>query len=318
MQVFSLALRQMLILVLLAAIGFYLRRRNILSEQGVTGLSSVVMNVGLPAMILSAFDIEYIQGTGRSILLFAGLMILSLALSAVLARIIARMAHCAQNRKNVWLFAMLNSNCGFIGFPIIYALYSGTALVYASMMVMIMNLCTAVFTSIMRKQRETMQEGAENAPKTSIKKLLLQPLTITPLIGLLFYLTPLSYPAFVREVIDPLKGLCSPLALFVAGAGLVNANWKEIIRDRMIALYCLMRLLVIPAILTVFLLPLPIDDNIKIILIVGLAMPAPGITPIIAQENKGDVPFASEIVFVSTILSVLTIPIVTALLSILL
>lgn len=318
MIVFKLALHQMLILAFLAAIGCILRKKELLTEQGISGLSAIVMNVGLPAMILSAFDMEYVAGTGSGILITALLSVIVIALSGGIGRIFAKWIHCPQNRRGSWLHALMISNCGLIGFVIIYALYSGTALVYASIMVLVVNICTGLYIPLIQKKSMLSKSEMPAEEKNGLMKILLRPITLAPVVGLIFYLTPLRYPAFARDILGILNGLCSPLALFVAGAGLANARIKEIIRDRMISLYSFLRLLAIPAILLMLLRPIPLENNIKIILIVGSAMPAPGLTPIIAAEYKADVSFASEIVFISTMLSVITIPFVTAAVDVLL
>jgi predicted permease len=194
-----------------------------------------------------------------------------------------------------------------MGFPVIETLYGSEALFFAV-------ICNLVFNVLVFSVGIVMMTGGEKDRGRFQPRMLLNAGIGASLLGLAFFLLSVRIPSPLFEALDLLGGITTPLAMVVVGALLATFPLRRMVEDRRIGIAAAVRLLVIPVAAWLALRPIAGDTLAFTVLITLAAMPTAANTVIFAEEYDADALLASRIVFVTTMCSVVTIPLLTGLL----
>ena len=138
--------------------------------------------------------------------------------------------------------------------------------------------------------------------------------TVSSIIALVIYFGNITLPDPCVDFFSVLGDACVPLSMIVIGASLAGVSWKEIIRNRSINKVVFLRLIILPIILAMITLFLPISQFNRELLVISGALPAGSMVVVLAKEYKANDVLASAGVFSTTLLSVITIPLMLSLL----
>ncbi len=288
-----LLLTQVIMMLLLSAVGYILFRTGKISREGSKAIGNILIFVSLPCVIINGFLKE------RTPEMLLGLLVSAVAAAAVLAvsMLISRLVF---KKDGVAAFAGAFSNPGFFGVPLIIASLSSGAVFYIAAFIAFLNLLQWTWgVSLI----------AGEAGKITLKKVITAPFIIAILIGLFFFLTQIPLPSLVKSAITTLAGVNTPLAMFTVGIYLAQADAAHMFFKPKLYLISAVRLLVIP-LATVFLLllvPASMAD-LRLAVLIASACPVGSNIAVYAQLYDADYPYAVETVVVSTLLSVVTIP----------
>lgn len=293
-----------IILFILIAIGYVSVSVGILDDTTTFRLSRFLLNVTLPALIVASMQIpvtgELISGAEE--LLLASVFYYAIAF--LIAWIAPALLRSLPSERGVFRFSIIFANVGFMGFPIVESLLGSEALFYVAIFnlpfnVLIFTLGVVLITGD--------QRGFD-------PRLLISPGIFASLLGLAFFLGSVRIPTPFIDVVDILGSMTTPLAMVIVGAILAGFPVRRMIENKRIFLVSGIRLLVIPFVLWAvlrLLLPTPLVVSVAIIL---AAMPAAANSVLFAGEYGADPGLASQIVFVSTLASVATIPLIATVL----
>lgn len=320
---FLLALSTMASLFLCIFVGFYAAKRNIVDEQGIDKLNSFLLNVTFPFMMISIFNIELtpeIIQNGIPVFFYGVfyqfiLALIAFAFTSVVNFGVEREETFGFNRNVVARFSMIFTNTGFVGLPLLSAVLGSGGLVYASLLNIPFNIICFTFGVYM------LQPKGEN--NINVKSILFTPVMVGVWIGLLLLLSQLvlpgtfevdgeivRLPSFLTNTINMIGGITSPLAMIIVGASLKKTNFKRVFSDWKLHLFSLVKLIIAPAIVY-FIMRLFIDDSeILLIVTVFAALPTATIATLLTERFGHDYVYASEIVFITTLYSLITIPLV--------
>jgi predicted permease len=301
---FLLVADRILILTLLIAAGYASLRTGILNDKSLKSLSSFLINVTLPALILVSLQVPV---TGALISGGGGIALLSVvyyALSLVIAAAVIRALRTGAGERGVFAFALVFPNVGFMGFPVIETLYGSEALFFAV-------ICNLVFNVLVFSVGIVMMTGGEGGRGRFEPRMLLNAGIGASLLGLALFLFSVRIPSPLIEALDLLGGITTPLAMVVVGGLLATFPARRMVEDRRIGVAAAVRLLVIPVAAFLALRPFAGDTLAFAVLITLAAMPTAANTVIFAEEYDADALLASRIVFVTTMSSVITIPLLT-------
>ncbi|MBV4438546.1 AEC family transporter [Clostridium tyrobutyricum] len=297
--------RQIIILFLIIGVGYYASKKGIIDEKMNKGLSDFIVRITLPLLILSSFKGNYspdMMSTIIKILIFTVLIfIFSIIISNLLNIKISR------GKKSVAVFTGIFSNCGFIGFSILNIVYGQKGILYASIFNLVYNLFVWTFGI-----RIFVKKTDENI----LKKVLVNPNIISVFIGLILIVFSISIPSILESFCTAVGGMTTPLSMIVIGSILTQVEIKKIFKDLSLYYISLLRLLIIPLLIYLILTLLKVDSLVKSIIVISEAMPAATLCPILAQSYGGNVKYASQAVFITTLVSIITIPLVITLLKI--
>lgn len=289
-------------LFLLLGIGVIARKTNVLTKDGRKSLSALVINVILPFNIVNSFRIEWSYEIMKQSIMVLVVAIVAQIFYLVLSKLIFP---GVENRKKVVLqYATICSNAGFMGNPIVEAVYGPQGLLYAS--IALIPLRVAMWSAGLSLFTKT-------DSKSVVKKLLLHPCIIAVYIGFALMFSQVTLPDFLSNTLKSVGGCNTAISMIVIGAILAEINLKDIL-DKHLAYYSVWRLILIPLIVFGVMTVLHIDPLVTGVTVLLAAMPAGSTTVLLADTYGADSAFASSCVFISTVFSLLTLPIISIIL----
>lgn len=303
-----LLLQQMIIMFLLMAVGFVGSKIGMITEETSKRLSAIVVNIANPAMILvSGISDERMEG--RELLSLTVVILAIYAVLLLLAYLLPVLLRVDPKSRGVYQAMTVFSNIGFMGYPIIAALYGSSAILYGALYSIPFNILIYTFgVSALRKK----EDGAEKK-KLSLKEVL-NIGVITSIISLILYLWQIRVPGFLTDTLSYLGNLTAPLSMMVIGASMTSISLRELFTDVRLLLFSLIKLLLIPVLGMLLIRQVVTNEVICGVFMIMLATPAGSMTAMLAQEYDGDYETASRGVTLTTLLSVITMPVVSLLL----
>ncbi|MCR5651168.1 MAG: AEC family transporter [Lachnospiraceae bacterium] len=304
-------LKQMVILFLLMITGFVSRKKGILSDSDCSGLSRLVINVANPALVLTAGINQTDTLKGTSLLTAAALSVgvyVFLIISSFLMSFIIR---APKEKSNTYCVMTVFSNIGFMGFPVVSAVYGLKALLYASFFMIPCNVLLYTWAI------GALGGSAGGKGITAVLKKIFNAGVVSCIFAVILYLSHIQVPVFIETFVKYIANLTAPLSMLVIGASIVKMDVKKLFGDVRLIIFCLLKLLVWPVIGIVLVKLCGIKDPMLLgVALVMLATPVGAMTAMLAGEYGGDYELASRGVALSTIMSVATMPLLSMILGI--
>lgn len=285
------------LLFALMFVGFLLRKFNVVDAFFQKGLTALIINVVLPCNIIMAFYVEFSMDTlvqsAQIFVVSIGVQLGCFALAMLLYR------RESVNRRAILQYGSMCSNAGLLGNPVAEGLFGSEGLLLAS--VYLIPMRTAMWSV-------GVAMFAAPAKEKWWVKVLRHPCIIAIEIGMVLLLTQWKMPALAESVIDTLGGCTTALSMIMIGLMLNEAKWKDFVNLQILK-FCIVRLVLIPFLVFVPCLLIGIEGLPMYVAVIMAAMPAGASTAILASSEGGDVDFAVGCVTVSTLLSMIAIPI---------
>lgn len=293
-------LNKIISLFLIILIGVYGTKKNIINEEINKGLRRILLEITLPLLVINSFSFEFSDGMGRNVLIAFIYSIAFMVLGAIISYIF--LYPLKGEKKKILHFANVFSNCGFIGFPIINSLYGAEGVVYTSIFNMVFTIALWTYGVMI---------FSDKISKKNIKKVLLNPAIIAVYIGIPMMLFKVKFPSFILDTTKIVGDMTAPISMIIVGSILSKVSIKDVFKEISIYYGALIKLIIIPLVLII--IKIVLKDNSIIIntIIVIQAMPAAAMTSIFAADFNKEKEYASIVVFITTLLSIITIPIIS-------
>ncbi|MRJ47426.1 AEC family transporter [Fundicoccus ignavus] len=305
---FFLTLEKVAVLFLLIVIGFIAGKLKLISEQGQKDITQLVLYVTMPATIFSAMQLEMSQERLNTAFLVLGVMVFCYIIMFIVGFISSKRLPLTKGQKDIFQTALLLSNTSFMGYPIVQSLLGQEALFYAVVGAGFIFETVSWSLGVYLISRN----GSESAG-FNWKKVVFSPGILSIVVGLIFFGFQWSVPEPINSVINMMSPATSPLAMIVIGLMLSRSNLKEAFQNKFIYLASALKLLVIPIIITLALKTFGISGPALVIPVIMISMPTATYVAMFSGNYGNDSKFASQIVFMTSLLSMITIPIVTLL-----
>ena len=289
--------------------GLFLGKRNIITQEQSLGLTAIVTNLTWPCLVIDAMQIPFSFEVLRSCGHIAVIMLIIFAAAFLISLLLVKVTKMDKKHSYLFIFMIIVANTGFMGIPLINALYGGKATFYASVVEMVSDIF--IFTlGIMLIQMAAGKKLRVNPRE------FLTPGIFGVLIGFLLFLLNIELPGFLGESIGIIGSATTPITMVVIGMQIGRMKVKDVFSGGIIYIMSFVKLLVIPILAyVIFYLILGDTSLMANVVIMDFAMPAGMCVAIFAQQYGADYEFASKGVLISTLLSMATIPLFTILLS---
>jgi len=300
-----LLLEQMIVLFILMGIGYFCYKKNIITDEVSRKLSAIVVNIANPALVLiGGMGEERISGEELRLTIVIALLMYAALL--VLAAILPAVLRIEEKSRGTYRAMTVFSNIGFMGFPVINALYGSSALLYATFFVIPYNILIYTYgiSAVAGK-------GPEKREHNFSLKGILNIGFVACIVTIVIYFMDLQVPSFVESTLTHLSNLTSPLSMMVIGASLAAIDLRELFTDVKLLLFSLVKLLVIPVAGLLVIRQFVDNEMFFGVCLVMLATPVGSMTAMLSQQYDGDYEMASKAVALTTILSVATMPLVS-------
>ena len=291
---------RMIVLFIYILVGFITAKVKIVDDDTVKKVNKVLLYIGQPAMIISSvLDSELNMVMSDVIELFCLAMIMQVILIGISY---AATPLYVRNKSDRGLFKFMTSygNVGFMGMPVLSALFGNGAVFMAS-------ICLVPFFIFVYSIGVVQLKGRSKGEKMSFR-FLLNPAFVSTAIAIVFFAANIKLPAVVMEASSGLAGILIPLSMVTIGANLGMSPLSDLVADwRMYAL-SFVKLILSPLVMF-FLCRLFVSNEVFLgVLVVSAAMPVAVLASMLSTEYGTDVRAASRGVFITTLLSLFTIP----------
>lgn len=299
---------QVAIIFIYMAVGFTLSKLKKISEKGVSDITALLLALVTPCVLISSYQKKIPEYSPK---LLSGLSIAALftvlihVIAIVLVTLIFKKEDTGRYKVNI--FTSIYSNCGFMAIPILSSVLGADGVFFGSAYL-------AFFTFFYWTHGVIVYSGS--IKNVSAKELFLNPGVIGTLIALLLFLFKIELPVIVNDTVDGIAALNTPLSMIVLGTFLAKVNWRTTFFNPALYLVSLLRLVFIP-LTAVFLIAMmrllfPVDTLIARSVLIPAACPAATVAALFAAKYGSDAAYASELVAISTLFSVLTLPLIMA------
>lgn len=296
--------QQMLVLFAYMVIGYVSCKKGKIDEMAGSRISWLVVNIATPMMIISTV----VNGEGKiegQVLITTVVVSVLLLVGVILFAQIVPIVFGEKTDAGEFKLMTAFSNVGFMGFPLIQAAYGNEALLYGAIFLIPYNILLYTYgMNVVDKRGNSLFD---------LKKVL-NAGVIACILAVVLYLADIPVPTFVKSISSGLSSLNAPLSMIVIGISLTKNSLKDLFRDVKMLLFAIVKLIVVP-VLGVTIVRMFVSSNILLaVSMVMLATPCGALNVMVTEQGGGNYERVSKGVALTTLLSVVTIPIVSMML----
>lgn len=298
---------QAVVMLILLATGYFLYNGKLLGDEATKQLSNIAITIINPIVIFNAYQTEYDPGKLRGLLIALVLSFLAQGLLVCAATIIVR-----PNRENFRTerFALSYSNCAFMGIPLVEATFGLEGVFYLTAFITAFNVFMWTHGVVLMSGEEK-TSAKERALK--LLKIFISPAIISIVLGLLFFFTGWRLPAILQQPLNYLGSMNTPLAMIVSGATIAKSGLLNCFKNKSVYILQSVKLIMVPILLAALLAPMQIfgiGGAVVNTVLIAAAAPTASSTIMFAYKYGQDENCASNHFALSTIASIVTIPLI--------
>lgn len=295
-------------LLIMILVGVYANKKNIISSSMNKCLTDILIQIALPFMIVSSFIFTYDEAIKTNIMKAFFYSLTAYIIMTTISYIL--LIPIKNHKKTILHFANVFTNTGYVGFPILNSIYGPEGVIYGS----IFNMFFVIFVwtyGLMLFKGSFSKQGL----KEETKKVLLNPSIIAVILGILIMIYNIQLPNALLTSMKSIGNMTGPLSMFIIGVILSNVKIKNYLKDWTMYYGIATKLIIIPIIIYIIFM-LAVDSS-KVVntVIIMTAMPASAMTSIFAESYEMEKDFAAMLVSVTTLLSLITVPVLLKIIS---
>lgn len=296
-QTMPVMITQVVAMFLMMVIGAVLYRGQLVDNAGSKQLSNVALYVATPAVILQSLATTF---DAAKMVAGAACMALSFIFTLVSAGV-ARLYF--RDRQRAAQLGITISNMGFMGIPLVQSVLGEEYVFYIS-------ACMAGQVPLIWSYGIWLI--SQDTSKISLKKIATNPSIIAVVVGIVLFCCSIDLTGVIKVTAQDMGNLNTGLAMLVMGIYLAQTDLRSLVRDRNLYAACALRLLAVPAIVIAVMVLLPLDPIVKLVVVIALSTPCGTVSAMFPQMFGGDYRFGAGLVSVSTLLSLVLMPLVLA------
>lgn len=298
MELALITTQQVVVLFLLIGTGVLAVKTGVLRPEHKQALSNLLVYIVVPAMIVNSYRMEFSAEILRNLLAAFGMSALAILAGTVITLLLT--ARKKDSRTPIFRFACIFSNAAYMGFPLISALFGSEGLLYASAFVTVFNILLW-----------TMGYGfvsGSSSPKEVVRSLVRTPVLYAVIAGLAVYLLQIPIPNLITQPLELLAGMNTPLSMMITGMLIAAGSVKSIVTDVHIWKLAAVRMVLIPAVCLALFSLLGFHGTATQVVVLLECCPAAAITSVFAVQFGHDESFAAGSVVLTTLLSIVVLP----------
>ena len=294
---------EMLVILFGIAAGYLANRLGYLGGETDQKISKIILNITMPCLIIASVAAGDALPDAAEVLSVLKVAVVFYGMELLVAAVAPRLLGGTDKQKGVWRYVLVFPNMAFIGYPVTVAIFGPEALFYAVILVLPFNLLSYSLGPLMLSGRAKFRWQQ-----------LVTPCIIAAVTALVVALCRIPLPGLLAECAAFVGELTTPLSLLIVGSLLAGLSVKQVFASPRLWVLTAMRLLALPALLRVILgwmqVEPPVAAGIAVIL---MAMPAAVNGTMLSMEYNGDTDCMAQATFLTTLVSIITIPVVAVL-----
>lgn len=304
-------IQQMLVLFALMVVGYACYKASWLDKNAYGRLSKIVVNVMNPMLIINGVLNKDTGDDYRKVLINLLLVGIYFILLTVLSFLIVKILRIKKPVESLYRLMMIFSNVGFIAIPVISSVYGEGAVLYIAFYILGYNFL--LYTYGLHLVEESITGDGKKEKGKGYKKMINSGV-VACLAAILIFAAKIRVPSSVEAFVSYLGEPAVPLSMILIGASMAQQDLKRLFTDIKMYLFLLFRLLVVPVTAALLIRGFALDEKIAGTFILMLAMPVGSIVVLLAADQGADESCCIKGSVLSTLFSVITIPVVSFLL----
>ena len=293
---------QITVIFLLMLLGALVRKLNFLKTASISDLTNLLLYFIGPLVIIKAFERPFSISKLKIFFLVALALIITYIIMIVASHLLFRKI-TDQSHRAIANYGSIFSNCGFIGISLAQALFGSDGVFYAVISMMVFNIFSwtygiSLFGSSKQKKSDL------------IKQAVLNPNIIAIVIGFVIFVLSIDLPNIANQFLDYTSASFTPLSMIVIGSNLAGMQVKNLKLPNYLWLSIFLRNLIYPLMTAIVLKLLNITSIPMLATVILAACPMAGVVSLFSLQTHGDAKTATITMSLSTILSLITIPVV--------
>jgi len=309
-------IQQVAILFLLIVVGYCVKKLNVVSEKINKEISSLVINVTLPAFLItamgSAFSKEKLMNSWWLVVISFSIYAAAILFSYIFVRVMK----IEGRKKDIYQYIVVFANTGYMGYPVVSAIYGKEGVFYAAIYNLAFSILIWSFGVYLMKRTDA-ESGDNKQTLGSVLKKMISPGLCAVIIGFSLFLFSIELPITIRRTLEMIGGATTPLSMMFIGFILAEIPVRDMIDGWKMLIVTLVRLIILPLSVFGVLKVCGATGYLLSIPVMITAMPAAANTAILAARYNNDYRLASKLIFVSTLISIITIPMIINLIEVL-
>jgi len=305
MQQMTTLIENLWVFLIIIIIGYFLGAKKFVKPEFKNDLTFVLLKVTLPLMVVDAVVQPYKEDLFKKGLMTFVLTSVGFFVCFLIGFLFMKVFKVESRKQGIWLLGSTFSNLGYMGFPVINALYGADGLFLATFANIAYNLfffsVGVLFVSVDKQN-----------VKFNWKAVFLNNVMIGLYFALILFFAQIPLPGFAEGTVSMLGDMTGPLSMLIIGLTLSEYPLKELFNNRTQYQMSFVRLIAAPLAVVLLLKLFPSDGNEMMIAVLAilLAMPIAGNTTLLATEYGGDEEFAAKSTILSSILCIATTPLI--------
>lgn len=296
MDIISTIIGQVSIMYVLMAIGFIVYRKELINEEGSKQISNLLVWVINPLIMLTRYQMEFslvkLQELGISFIISLGAMLIGFLVGKIVFK----------KEQRIDKFAIGFANAGFIGIPLVTNIMGIDKVFFLSAYLVCFNILSYTYGIYM---------VSNNKKLITVKSVILNPGIIAVALGLLVFISPIKLPGIFYDAFNLVGQTNTPIAMILLGTYIAKSKFINLFNDKYAYLVCFIKLIIIPMIIIIIFKFLPLNlAEIKMVVLIAMSTPVGLTVPMFSQMYGGDYKYGAKLVGLSTLLSLITIPMI--------
>ena len=296
MESFSRMLNAQMVLLVYLAVGMYCMKAGLIDRETKKKLVDIILKITLPCMIFNSFNKPL---TPEVLIQTALILVVAVAIS-ILSFLLGKVIYnkYPQKKKSILQYCTLVNNSGFLGMPMVSAVYGSDGLFAASIFI----IPNRIFMWTAGLAMFTTADF-----RTKCRNILLNPCIVTVFLGIVRRMTGFPVPGFLDEAVANIGAVTTPLSMMVIGTMLIGVPWKKLLEPSIFYL-AFVRLIALPLVALFILNLIHAEPMLAGVSLILTGRPAGSTSALLAAKYGADEDYASRCIVTTTIMSLATIP----------
>ncbi|MDO4502393.1 MAG: AEC family transporter [Coriobacteriia bacterium] len=301
---------QMAMLFIIVGVGYASKKVGWMDQDFDKAFSKVILNAVLPCMILGSVLAAETLPTPEQLVTMFAFGTLSYVVMLVVGLVVTWVMRISHGHRGVFRYMMLFGNVGFIGFPVITAIFGPEALLYAGLYQFPFNILAYTLGAYFLTQDNEYGVKVKVSPKV-----FLSPAVISCLVAVVLTVLGIHNVPVLGPATETLGSMTTPGALLIIGSSLANLPLRELTGGPRLWISAAVRLLVTPVLVLLLFSQFNLDPVILGVIVILCGMPVATNGTMMCYEYGGDAKTMSQGTFITTVFCLLTIPLLSTLLT---
>lgn len=295
-------INSVILMAMLMSIGYFIRKKGGLNDEGESALIYLLVNVTNPAMIINAMNIDF----SPELLKNSGIIIAMAVLFDIVLFFLGKISFSKvkdSEKKKMMRFSIVFMNGGFMGFPLVAELYGSEGMFYATMFY-IPNMAFMWTYGLKLLLGNNEKKGTGSL----LKSMFLNPGMLAIYVGLILFSAQFELPLFATRLLELLTNVTTVISMTIVGSKVAAIGLKESLVSKEAYFAAFLRIIISPLIMIIMLKFVELSQMVEEIFVIYASLPVAALSAIMSQKYGGDSQLGSKLVVITHLVSLFTIP----------